>query len=230
MPGIFISYRREDSVAWAGWIRERLTQRFIPPEWQIFMDIDSVIYGDDFVDAIQQAVGSCDALIAVIGPHWLTAADEHDRRRLDIPEDFVRLEIATALERKIRVIPALVAGTRMPRADELPEDLRRLTRRHAIEISHASFHPNITKLIEALEKGLTSAEHQAGIHPLSVPGKQAQASPIRGQAPVLPRAPVHKRRTLGSHAATGLIGLLGHAYVFGVAGEPRRGACRFRFF
>src|SRR4051812_13199838 len=102
MPGIFLSYRREDSSGHAGRIHDRLIQRFLPPDWQIFMDVDSLQPGVDFIDTIQHAVESCDALIAVIGRHWLTAADEQGRKRLENPEDFVRLELATALERNIR--------------------------------------------------------------------------------------------------------------------------------
>jgi hypothetical protein len=94
----------------------------------------------DFVEVIEQAVGSCDALIALIGNQWLTITDDSGRRRLDNPEDFVRLEIAAALARNIRVIPALVPGTRMPRSTDLPDVLRMLARRNAHEISDRRFH------------------------------------------------------------------------------------------
>jgi hypothetical protein len=105
---IFISYRREDSSGWAGRLYDRLSQRFGGDN--VFMDIDTIDPGLDFVEVIQQAVGSCDVLVALIGRHWLTSTDEQGQRRLENPEDFVRLEITAALERNIRVIPALLQG------------------------------------------------------------------------------------------------------------------------
>ena len=109
MPGIFISYRREDSCAYAGRLYDHLIEQF--GKDRVFMDVDSIEPGVDFVEVLQNTVSSCDVLIAVIGQHWLTAADT-EGRRLDHPEDFVRVEISTALSRNVRVIPALVAGDR----------------------------------------------------------------------------------------------------------------------
>ena len=124
----------------------------------VFMDIDTIEPGLDFVEAIEQAVGSCDALIALIGKHWLTITDDAGRRRLDNPEDFVRLEIAAALARDIRVIPALVQGARMPRSSDLPEVLKMLARRNAIEISDTRFHSDVDRLIEVLDMVLGAAK------------------------------------------------------------------------
>jgi len=118
MASIFISYRREDSLAYARHLHDLLLRQFGAPN-QVFMDLDTLQPGDDFIDTIQQTVASCDVLIAVIGKQWLTVVDEHGWPRLDNPEDFVRLESQTALERKIRVIPALVAGASMPRSQDL---------------------------------------------------------------------------------------------------------------
>jgi hypothetical protein len=135
---IFISYRRDDSGGWTGWLSDRLHQHF--GRDNVFMDIDTIEPGLDFVEVIEQAVGSCDALIALIGNQWLTITDDSGRRRLDNPEDFVRLEIAAALARNIRVIPALVPGARMPRSTDLPYVLQLLARRNAHEISDRRFH------------------------------------------------------------------------------------------
>ena len=115
---IFISYRREDSSAWAGRLSDHLSNHF--PSKQIFMDVDSVDLGEDFAKAIEKTVGSCDVLIAVIGKGWLSSCDQEGKRRLDNPDDFVRIEIATALKREIRVIPVLVDGTSMPRSTTFP--------------------------------------------------------------------------------------------------------------
>ena len=87
---------------------------------QVFKDVDNIDPGDDFVERIAAAVGSCDVLLVLIGPQWLTISDENGHRRLDNPEDYVRLEIETALTRKIRVIPILVDDARIPRGNELP--------------------------------------------------------------------------------------------------------------
>src|ERR1043165_3354644 len=105
--GIFISYRRNDSAGYAGRLFDGLSAHF--GEDQIFMDIDYIEPGEDFVQAIETAVGSCEILIALIGPSWLTI-ENVTGRRLDNPNDFVRLEIVAALARGIRVIPVLVQG------------------------------------------------------------------------------------------------------------------------
>jgi hypothetical protein len=130
MPKIFISYRRNDSASNAGRIYDRLEGHF--GQGQVFMDVDAIRPGLDFVEVVQEAVGSCDGLVAVIGSEWLQASDESGRRRLENPEDLVRLEIATALSRNIRVIPVLVQGARMPVATDLPEGLEALARRNSV--------------------------------------------------------------------------------------------------
>ena len=116
--GIFVSYRREDSEHLAGRLYDRLADRF--GEGQVFMDVDTIELGVDFGEEIVRAVARCKVLLAVIGPGWLTAADERGPRRLDNPKDFVRLEIETALDRGVRVIPILAQGAVMPCQDELP--------------------------------------------------------------------------------------------------------------
>jgi hypothetical protein len=117
------------------------------------MDIDTLRPGVDFVKAIQDAVTSCDVLLAVIGRNWLNVSDDDGRRRLDNPHDFVRVEIATALKAGIYVIPVLVAGAKMPRPNDLPEDLVQLSRLHAQDVPDTTFfHPAVTKLINVIEE------------------------------------------------------------------------------
>ena len=118
MPRIFISYRRDDSAAHAGRLYDRLEGHFGKEE--VFMDVDTIKPGLNFVEVVEQAVGDCDGLVAVIGREWLRASDPAGSggRRIDDPADLVRLEIATALERDIQVIPVLVQGGQMPRAVE----------------------------------------------------------------------------------------------------------------
>jgi hypothetical protein len=149
---IFMSYRREDTAYPAGWLYDRLADRYGGE--QIFKDIDSIELGDDFVEVITAAVGSCDVLLALIGEEWVTITDEHGRRRLDNPDDFVRLEIEAALSRRVRVIPILVDGARMPRADELPGSLVRLVRRHALELSPSRFNFDTSRLLNVLDRTL----------------------------------------------------------------------------
>jgi hypothetical protein len=157
VPGrIFISYRREETAYPAGWLFERLRAGF---GGQVFKDVDSIELGDDFVDKITAAVASCDVLLALIGDEWLTITDENGRRRIDDPGDFVRLEIEAALTRKVRVIPVLVDGAKMPRADELPPALAGLARRQALELNPSRFDSDTSRLEKALEK--TLAEVQA---------------------------------------------------------------------
>jgi hypothetical protein len=138
LPGrIFISYRRQDTA----WPAERLYDVMVEHfhAEQVFKDVDNIDPGDDFVERIATEVGSCDVLLALIGQQWLTITDENGQRRLDNPEDYVRVEIETALTRKIRVIPILVDDAPMPRVNELPATLAPLVRRNAVKISPQMF-------------------------------------------------------------------------------------------
>ena len=160
LPGrIFMSYRREDTAYPAGWLYERLAGHFARS--QVFKDIDSIELGDDFVEVITTAVGSCDVLLALIGDRWLTVTAQDGRRRLDNPDDFVRLEIEAALARDVRVIPILVEGARMPRADELPASLSKLARRQALELSPSWFDIGTERLLRVLERTIKEAKEQA---------------------------------------------------------------------
>jgi hypothetical protein len=160
---IFINYRRDDSSASAGRLYDRLSSHFSAN--QVFFDIDNLPLGVDFADVIEENVGSCDVLIAVIGRRWISS-HEGGKRRLDNPDDFVRIEIATALKRNIRVIPVLVDGATMPPARELPDDLKPLVRRNALELSHKRFSADLERLIGALERALekTTAERRVIEH------------------------------------------------------------------
>jgi hypothetical protein len=150
-PKFFISYRRDDSDTDADFLSERLARHF--GKQQIFVDKDAIPIGKDFIETVEAAVASCDALLAVIGKQWLVASDGLERR-LDDPNDIVRFEIASALCRDILVIPVLVRGARMPRPEELPGDLKNLTRRHAFEISRAHRREDVERLIVEIEKAL----------------------------------------------------------------------------
>jgi hypothetical protein len=152
MSKIFISYRRDDSAGYAQAIYGRLVQNFSKD--RLFMDVDTIEPGMDFVRVIEKAVGECDVLLALIGRRWAAEADRSGSRINDT-RDFVRLEISTALARDIRVIPVLVDGVPMPHEDTLPAPLRPLARRNAIEISNTRFNFDIERLITAVRNALS---------------------------------------------------------------------------
>jgi hypothetical protein len=152
---VFLSYRREDSAAAAGRLSDRLVAEL--GDSNVFMDVDGVALGADFVKRLIEEVACCDFLLAVIGPRWLEAADEAGDRRLDDPNDFVRVEIAAALQRDIPVIPILLDGTKIPRADRLPEDLKHLSRRNGLDVRQASFHLDVGRLIRELKTTIPAA-------------------------------------------------------------------------
>ena len=120
------------------------------------MDVDSIELGLDFAEAISSYLAGCQALIAVIGKDWLGATDAQGRSRLDNANDYVRLEIETALTRNIRVIPVVVEGAQIPRAEELPSSMESLSRRNGIEMSHANFGSDTAKLIATLDRIMKS--------------------------------------------------------------------------
>ena len=155
LPGrIFISYRRQETAWPAGRLYDVLVEHFSAE--QVFKDVDNIDPGDDFVERITGAVASCDVLLALIGPDWLTITDENGQRRLDKPEDYVRVEIETALKRKIRVIPILVDPARMPHANQLPPTLAPLARRNAVEINPLTF--DTGRLIATVRKTLADLQ------------------------------------------------------------------------
>jgi hypothetical protein len=180
---VFISYRREDSAGFAGRIYDRLVSRLEAD--RVFFDVDNIEPGLDFVKVLADRVGHCDALVAIIGAEWLTSANDEHERRLDDPHDFVRVELETALQRDIRVIPVLVNGARMPRAADLPDSLKPLVRRQAIEISHMRFESDSERLTRVLQRALHD-------HAPSVTGPEPDADPIVAEAP--PPAPVAEKQ------------------------------------
>jgi tetratricopeptide (TPR) repeat protein len=168
MFDVFISYRRGESRGDAGRLCDRLAVHFGPEH--VFMDIDDVGPGQDFALALQKALEHCGALIVLIGPEWAGVQDEEGSRRLDDPNDFVRLEIQAGLAKGSRVIPVLVGGARMPQPSELPPELSGLSRHQAHEITHQRFHADVDRLIEAVEESVGS-----GWHGLKIPRRLGRA-------------------------------------------------------
>jgi len=147
---VFISYRREDTAGYAGRLHDSLSARLAPAE--VFMDVDGIEPGADFTTAIAEAVGRCDVLLALIGTRWVTAATTSGERRLDDPDDYVVTEIAAALQRDTHVIPVLIEGAAMPRAEELPERIKGLARRNALELGTVSWSRDLDTLVSALRR------------------------------------------------------------------------------
>ncbi|MBY0567450.1 MAG: toll/interleukin-1 receptor domain-containing protein [Hyphomonadaceae bacterium] len=160
LGAVFISYRRGDSSGVAGRLFDRLEQAL--GHNSVFMDVDSIEPGLDFLDVLNRHLGQCDVMLAVIGPSWLTTKDSHGRRRLDDDADFVRMEVATALARGIRVIPILVDGAAAMAASDLPDDLKALARRQAIEIRHDRFGSDAEQLAATL-RGIVANVTQASL-------------------------------------------------------------------
>jgi hypothetical protein len=147
--GIFISYRRKESSHFAGRLSDRLADSFGTD--RVFMDVDTIQPGVDFTQAIGHAVKISDVLLAIIGPHWLATTDEDGQRRLNDPDDIVRLEIEAALTSNVRIIPILVDDTAMPRRQDLPESLAGLVRFNASAIRHDTFRSDTERLITTLQ-------------------------------------------------------------------------------
>jgi hypothetical protein len=145
---IFLSYRREDSSAWAGRLRDALSARF--GEDNIFQDVVAVQPGQDFTDAVDAALSRSDATLAVIRPRWLTAAGVDGEPRLADESDYVRSELVAALASTPSVIPVLVGGAAMPTAARLPDELKPLALLQAVTLRDESWHRDVDDLIRAL--------------------------------------------------------------------------------
>lgn len=146
---VFISYRRMDSPAYAGWLYDVLADEIGASH--VFRDVDAIEPGLDFHEILQANVEKCDVFLAIIGPKWL-AGEGGGAARLFDENDFVRVEIEAALKRNIRVIPVLVDGAVMPSEKDLPDSLRPLARRNAVSVSHARFRTDSSVILRAISK------------------------------------------------------------------------------
>ena len=157
---IFISYRRDDSEGEAGRLFDDLTGAFGSDG--VFMDVAGISPGVDFRKAIDDNVTSCGVLLAIMGPRWVSVSDATGKRRLEDPNDFVALEISSALKRNVPVIPVLVHDAKMPPADQLPEILKDLAYRNSVELTHTRWNSDCQLLIEALKAYVKPAKGEVG--------------------------------------------------------------------
>jgi TIR domain len=149
VPDIFLSYRRQDSQSTTGRLADRLEDYFGPA--RVFHDHESIVAGEDFAEAIRRAISASTVVLAIIGPGWLAAALRPGTRRLDDPSDFVRLEIESALDAGIPVVPVLVEGASMPGSVALPASLAGFARCQAVELSESRWRFDTDRLIQALQ-------------------------------------------------------------------------------
>ncbi len=197
---IFINYRRDDSIGMAGRLHDRLAQTF--GRDKLFMDVDHIPVGEDFVTHLNNQVAACDVVLVVIGPSWLRAKDKAGQRRLQQSDDFVAIEIAAALARNIRVIPVLVDGARMPRESDLPDSLKPLARRQAAEVRHAHFGRDAETLVASMREAVPALVDMSD--PVFIPESN------RGSV-----APWRRRSVAGAVVAAVLvlIGVGGYAFI-----------------
>ncbi len=170
--------------------------------------MDSIELGDDFVETISNAVGSCDILLALVGQEWLDVASADGSRRLDDPDDFVRLEIEAALKRKVLLIPILVDGAIMPRGDQLPPSIAPMVRRQALELSPNRFRADTDRLLDVMERTLVDLHAEQTEQPTEAPA--AAPAPAKPETePKPPRTPgIPRRILLAAGAAVAVIAVV----------------------
>ena len=147
---IFICYRREDTSDAADRLHDRLVQTYSAE--RVFMDVDSVPLGVNFVRYIAEQLRQCGAVLVMIGRNWSKVTDDSGNRRLDDPADHVRVEIATALKQGVPVIPLLVQDAVMPRANDLSEDIRDLAFHNGMALPRAFWGQSVERLLKELDK------------------------------------------------------------------------------
>jgi TIR domain len=206
---IFISYRRDDSRGYAGRLQGDLSRRY--SEEHVFRDVE-IPPGADFGEYITSLVDKCNVVLAIIGPGWLDARDREGERRIDKPDDWVRLEIERALARDgVEVIPVLVDGARLPPREELPESLLALRRRNAFELSDRRWDYDVGVLgqhLDGLLRG-TSALHARPVGPpptpAATPTAAATPAPAPAAAAAVPEPADHTTFAVFAAAAVALL-------------------------
>jgi hypothetical protein len=152
---VFISYRREDTGAAAGRVYDRLAR--LLPKANLFFDVSTIGGGEDFAQRIESEIGRSDAALVFIGDKWLEPAPGADKGRIWDANDFVRAELRAALARPMLVLPVLVAGARMPKPEQLPEDVRAVALKNALPLRHESFDGDTESIVGAV-LGLSAKE------------------------------------------------------------------------
>jgi hypothetical protein len=227
---IFLSYRRSDTQDLAGRIADRL--RAVARIDRVFIDVDDIAPGVDFVDQIESALADSEVCLLLIGPAWCGASSPDTPARILAPRDFVRLEAKKALDSGLRVLPLLANGATMPEPEELPEDLHALARLNALSIRHAYFDHDLRLLLDTLLERRSAAATVSYSPPRAsrVNGLRGIAGAVGGLALALVIAVIHDalmlrslEETLGGEARVWLFItlLLGVGAVLGGRRPPR---------
>jgi TIR domain len=170
--GIFLSYRRAEAGPYARLLKRQLSERF--PDANVFMDLDSIEAGLDFAEAIRDAVDSSAVMVTLIGREWATITDDEGHLRLDDPDDYVRFEVKTALQRGVRVIPVLLDGAMPPQQRQLPDELQKLARLNALELTYGRYEYDVSRLLDVIQRVLTGAPGASVRSPGISPARAAQ--------------------------------------------------------
>jgi TIR domain len=219
-PKVFISYRREETAAYAGRLYDAMAPRF--GDSNVFMDVD-LEPGIDFVQRITAAVGACHVLIVVMGPRWATVQDDDGAVRIAAPGDFVRLEVGTALKRPdVTVIPVLVAGAQMPDAADLPQDIAPITRRNALELSDTRWRYDVGRLTRTLDERLAEMTATQQAHVAAGEPGPAEAAGA-GAAARIPGATPTRRRLVTGLVALAVVSALAALAVVVLGGDSGGG-------
>jgi hypothetical protein len=172
---IFLSYRRSDSGDASRRLYEAIWRRFGADS--IYMDTASTAWGEEWRNALEEAISSADVIIVVIGPNWVTAQGDWGRRRIDQPDDWVRREIELALRSNKAALPVLVGGATMPPAEALPPEIEALASRQALLLRDEEWDEHVEGLLEQLESRI-SATHRATI---AARGEQTNGASLRAE-------------------------------------------------
>ena len=184
-PRIFISYRRDDAAGDAGRLADHLHRRF--GKDRVFLDIDTIDPGTDFVRVLHDSLQETAAVLVVIGPRWTSVRNADGSPRLESASDFVRIEVEAALGRSIPVVPVLVQGAKMPETKDLPSSLASLVTRQAATLDHAEFHDDAERLCDRLAAmiGVQTPSRWSAIGPDLRPGAKGagpDGAPAAGAA------------------------------------------------
>ncbi len=152
---VFISYRREDTASAAGRVYDRLAR--LLTKSNVFFDVSTIGGGEDFVQRIASEIGNCDAALVFIGDKWLEPTPAGGQPRIFEPSDYVRAELGAALSRPLLIVPVLVGGARMPKQEQLPQDIRAITTKNALPLRHESFDDDTENIVAAV-LGLSPGE------------------------------------------------------------------------
>jgi hypothetical protein len=174
----------------------------------LFMDVNSIPPGVDFVETLQGWVNQCEIMLALIGPGWIEATDPNTgHRRLDDPNDFVRVEIREALSRNIPVVPVLLDGTSMPDTEHLPEDMKGLVRRQAEFVEYRTFEADVERLIKELRLGDDVGRAMSPANSARSSGRQPDGARVEGSASVRPIAAIEDatKNEIGQTVTTGSV-------------------------